>query len=99
MENQPLKLTLPGRLPSWNQILAMNHWTRMKFKNQLASDFLCALRASASACSMKTTFAKNTMSTSADTLASYLETKRLKRASKRASAKRPKAKRSGRKLK
>ena len=33
-------LTVPGRLPSWNDILGMEQWARYKFKNSLAKDFL-----------------------------------------------------------
>ena len=72
-------LAMPGRLPSWNQILAMHHWKRKKFKDSTAAEFLCALRAAAKDCSTKTTSVKNTMSIYADTLASYLTTRRNER--------------------
>ena len=82
-ESEPfLVLEIPGRLPSWNEILGMHHWQRYKFKEQLARDFLCALRACARDFSMKTTSAKNIMSIFADTLERSLEIKRAKRRSK-----------------
>lgn len=94
--NRKIRIEIPGPLPSWNAILAMNHWARMKFKNTLAKSFLCALRQSASDCSMRTTSAKNTMSIFADTLESFLAMKLEKRKSKRASAKQKKGNRNPR---
>lgn len=80
-------LVIPGRLPSWNQILAMHHWQRKKFKDQLAHEFLSALRQSASDCSIPTTSARNTTLTYAATLALFLTTRRIKSKSKSRSAK------------
>src|ERR1035437_4270445 len=72
---QPMfSLMVPGRLPSWNQILAMEHWARYKFKKELADVFLSALRASGGDCSTKIISAKSTIATYAGTLESYLET-------------------------
>ena len=90
-------LELPSKLPSWNQVLAMHHWKRKKFKDDLAKEFLCALRASATDCSTKTTFAKNTMLTCADTLERCLTTRRIKSKSRSANAKLRKAKENERK--
>lgn len=72
-------LEVDGRLPSWNEILGMEQWARYKFKGALALDFLSALQRSAGDSSTKTTFAKNTMSICADTLARYLVTKQAER--------------------
>jgi hypothetical protein len=84
-------LEVDGRLPSWNEILGMEQWARYKFKGKLANDFLFALRRSAADSSTKTTCARNTMLTFADTLARFLETKqaarKLKQRSKRLAAK------------
>lgn len=91
-----LHLEIPGRLPSWNQLLGMNHWQRHKLKADIAKDFLSALRASGNDSSMKTTLQKSSTWIFADTLESYLEMKRIKRASKRASAKPKKARKSAR---
>ena len=81
------RLTIHERLPSWNQILGMDHWQRAKLKDGIQVRFLCALKAAAAVCSMKTTSAKNTMSIAADTLESYRmiirEKRRLKSAKKR----------------
>lgn len=82
------RLVVPGRLPSWNQILAMHHWSRKKFKDNLTRAFLCALRASAGDCSMKITSAKSSTLTYADTLASFLTTRRNSSKSKSRNAKR-----------
>src|ERR1700678_2262813 len=70
------RLTIPGRLPSWNQVLAMEHWARKKFKDGLARDFLSALQAAASDCSTRTICAKSTTLIYADTLKSCLATRR-----------------------
>lgn len=72
-------LTLPGRLPSWNEILGMQHWSRHTLKNQLASVFLYELNRSANDCSTKTICAASTLSIYAVTLASYLQTRREQR--------------------
>ena len=85
-------LEIPGRLPSWNEILSMNHWKRKKFKDQLAKEFLSALKASENGSSMRITCAKNTTSTYVDTLESYLAMKRTKQKLRQASARRKKAK-------
>lgn len=87
-ESEPLfKLTVPGRLASWNEILGMEQWQRYQFKEKLAQDFLCALRASESDSSMKTTCAANTTWTYSAILASYLQTRRELRRSKLAKKK------------
>jgi hypothetical protein len=78
-------LTIPGRLPSWNQVLALSHWQRIKLKKGIADAFLCALRASAVDCSTRTICAKNSTLTYLDTLELFLKTARSKRESKSAS--------------
>lgn len=83
-ELEPLfVLEVDGRLPSWNEILGMEHWARDKFKCQLQDAFLSALRVCARDCSTKTTSAKNIMSIAADTLDSYREMVRARRKSRR----------------
>lgn len=86
-------LTIPRRLPSWNELLGMEQWARYKFKKDLAGVFLCALRASAADCSTKTTCARSTMLIYADTLESCLqmrqEQRRLRSAKKRLDQKSP----------
>lgn len=85
------KLTVPGRLPSWNEILGMERWARYQFTKDLADAFLSALRHSEDGSSMKIIYAKNTTSTFADTLARYLrmrrEQRRLKSLKKRSDLK------------
>ena len=68
------RLVIPGRLPSWNAVLAMSHWQRKKFKDQIAKDFLSALEQSGNDCLTNPTFAKNFMKTYAATPASCLQT-------------------------
>jgi hypothetical protein len=80
-------LTIPGRLPSWNEILGMEQWARYNHKKELAGAFLCALRATANDSSTKTTSAKSTMLTYADTLERYLATKQAERKSRSAKKK------------
>jgi hypothetical protein len=72
-------LDVPGRLSSWNEILGMEQWARYKHKQELAGVFLSALRRTAADCSMRTTSAKSTWLTYADTLVSYLRTRQEKR--------------------
>lgn len=74
-----VSLNVPGRLPSWNEILGMEQWQRYQFKQRLAEDFLSELKRTAADCSMKTTSAKNIMWTYAATLECYLQTRREKR--------------------
>jgi hypothetical protein len=71
-----LTLTIPGRLPSWNQILAMHHWQRKKFKDQIAKDFLRALQATESGSLTKATSVTSSTRIYADTLARCLTTRR-----------------------
>ncbi len=78
-----VSLKIPGRLPSWNDILGMEFWARDKFKSQLQDDFLSALQQCATDCSTKTTPAKNIILTACDTLACYRETVRQRRKSRR----------------
>lgn len=80
MPNNPIfTLEVPGRLPSWNEILGMEQWARYKFKGELAAAFLSALRLSGAGSSTKTTSVKSTTSIFADTLALYLATKQAER--------------------
>lgn len=76
------EIELPGRLPSWNDILGMEQWARYQFKRELADLFLSELRRSAGDCSTRTTCARNTMLTFAATLERYLATQQAKRKSK-----------------
>ncbi len=76
------EIEIPGRLPSWNDILGMEQWARYKFKKQLADDFLCALRRSAGGSSTKITSAKSTLLTFVATLELYLATRQAERKSK-----------------
>ena len=85
------RMEIPGRLPSWNQLLGMEQWQRHQFKKGIAAAFLFALSLAAEDCSTRTTLQKNTMLTYCATLESYLETRReqqkLKSAKKRLAAK------------
>ena len=76
------KETMLPVVPSWNDMLAMQSWARMRRKEEIQCAFLSALRASASDPSTTTTSAKNTLSIAADTLALYRETSLQKRKSK-----------------
>jgi len=77
-----LTLEVPGRLPSWNDILGMEQWARYKTKKEMADVFLCALRASANDSSTRTTSARSTLLTFADTLERYLLMRQEQRKSK-----------------
>lgn len=97
--SESIEILIPGRLPSWNALLALGHWERAKLKKSIQAEFLSALRACESDCSTKTTSRRNTMWTAADTLDSYIQTSRVKRKLKLASAKPRRAKRNTLKLK
>jgi len=73
------EIEIPGRLPSWNQILGFEHWSRDKFKCQLQEKFMYELRRLESASSTKTTAVANSISTYCATLELFLETRRQKR--------------------
>lgn len=88
-QGEPIfSLTIPGRLPSWNEVLGMEHWARYKLKEEIQGAFLCALYQSASDCSTKTTSAKSSILTAAATLESYRKIRREQRALKLANKKR-----------
>ncbi len=74
-----VEFVIPGRVPSWNDILGMETWQRYKYKKELANAFLYELRRIANDCSTETTCASSTWSTYADTLQCYLETAQLRR--------------------
>lgn len=76
------ELEVPGRLPSWNEILGMEQWARYKFKKELSDVFLSTLRATANDCSIRTICAPSTLLTYADTLESYLRMRQAQRKSK-----------------
>lgn len=81
-------LTIPGRLPSWNDILGMEQWARYKFKKELSDVFMFALQQSERASSTGTISAKNTMSIfCAIHLREYLETAQQRRLSRSANKK------------
>lgn len=81
------RLEIDGRLPSWNEMLKMEHWARYKFKQDLTAGFLSSLRQSESTSSMRITSARSSMSTYSATLERYLVTRQLRRQSKSAKGK------------
>lgn len=83
-------------VPSWNELLGMEHWARAKRKQEIQHAILYALRVSAADSSTRTTCAKNSLSMAADTLASYLVTPRAKPALKSVKGSPAKGKRSTR---
>jgi len=76
------ELMVPGRLPSWNDILNMEEWARYHYKQELADVFESALLATADDCSMKTISAKNIWLTYAATLGRYRQMQQEKRKSR-----------------
>ena len=73
-------LTVPGRLPSWNDILGMEQWARYAFKKELAAVFSSALQQSERDSLTRTISAKNTtLIFSATLLAEHLEILRQRR--------------------
>lgn len=95
-------ITIPGRLPSWNDILGMEQWARYQFKKELAAVFLSELRRIAADCSTKTTCAKNIWWTYVDTAVRYQamqQEKRRLRSAKKKSAPTSQKKRSSKSFK
>lgn len=88
------RMELPGRLPSWNDILGMEEWARYQFKKQLAESFMFELRRSARDSSTKTISVRSTLSTCLDTLESYLAMRLGKRKSNAAKKKQSRAQKS-----
>lgn len=76
------KETMLPVVPSWNDMLAMQSWARMRRKDEIQLAFLSALRAAAAESSMMTTCARNTLLTAAATLDSYRAMSLDKRKSK-----------------
>lgn len=74
------RMVLPGLLPSWNEMLGMEHWARAKFKGGLADNFEFLLRRVAKDSSTTTTHVKNSMSIYCDTLVSFRATAAKRRA-------------------
>src|SRR5437899_168951 len=73
-------LTVPGRLPSWNDILGMEQWARYQYKKEIAAKFLLALRLLERDCSTRITSQQNsTLTFSATLLEEHLETARQRR--------------------
>lgn len=72
-------IEIPGRLPSWNDVLGMEQWARYKFKQQLQETFAFALQLSGEDSSTKTTSARNIILTAAATLRSFMTTARQQR--------------------
>lgn len=92
VSGEPLvTIIIPGRLPSWNEILGMEQWARYKFKGELASVFLSVLEATEGDCSTRITSAVSSTLTYSATLRSYLRTRqeqrKLRSARKRLAAK------------
>ena len=76
---ETIKIIVKGRLPSWNAVLGMNHWGRVKLKKEIQQGLLSELRACEQDSSTKITCAKNTTLTPADTLDYYIQTTQAKR--------------------
>ena len=91
-----ITLIIPGRLPSWNALLAMNHWRRAKEKQKVQAEFILALSRSENACATQTILARKGLLTVSDIAAQFQEMSRTKSRSKQANAKPRKAKRNAR---
>lgn len=90
------KIKMEPCVPSWNEILGLEHWGRQKKKLAIQRAFLSALQVSGNDLSTRTTSARNTLLTAADTLRLYETTVREKRALKLRNAKLAKPKKSTR---
>ena len=54
-----IELVIPKRLPSWNDVLDMDHWQRIPFKREIQGDTLLALKATGKGFSIKITCARS----------------------------------------
>lgn len=88
-----LRLRVPGRLPSWNALLAMHHWDRIKAKHQQQADFISALCLSVNASAIPTICRLSGCSTVFAIATLLRETSRTKSRLKSANAKQPKVRR------
>lgn len=94
-----IKLVVNAALPSWNSVLAMGFRKRHRLKHAIQDSLLSELLVLGGDSWTRTTCAKNTTSTPADMLASYILTHRKKPTSKSARSRFPKAKPNAQKLK
>ena len=85
-----------GRLPSWNALLAMNHWQRAKEKKKHLEEFISSLYLSENALSIPIMLALNGCSTVADASALLREMSTIKSRLKPRNAKPKKARKSTR---
>lgn len=85
-------LVVPGRLPSWNEVMRMHRWAQHSLTERTQQDFLSALLAIASASSTKTTCAKKQSLIAYGTLESCLAMRREQRELRRLKKKSAKAK-------
>lgn len=91
-----LRLIVPGRLPSWNALLGMSHWQRLKEKKRHQREFISALSLSENASSIPIICARSGTLILSDIAELFKETSRTKSPSKRRKGKRVKARKSTR---
>jgi hypothetical protein len=94
-----LTLTIPGRIPSWNALLAMGHWQRAKAKKKIQDEFISALSLSANASAIPTILVRSGCSTLSGIAELFEMTRQRQSPSKPRSAKQRKARPSTRKSK
>lgn len=73
-----LKLSVPGNLPSWNELLGKSHWERLKIKKRVQAEFLSALNLSENASSIPIICQKSGCSTVSDIAVLFEEMSRTR---------------------
>src|SRR6478736_3048255 len=79
---QTLRLRIPGRMPSWNAVLGLNHWRRLKLKHEQQDAFISALSLSENDSATRTICARSTCSTVSDIAVRFREMSQIKSLSK-----------------
>jgi len=86
-----LRLEIPGRLPSWNQILGLEHWGRAKLKKKIQDEFISSLYLSANELSIPIICQLSGQQTLSGIATSFATTRLKMSQSKRLKGKRKKA--------
>lgn len=71
-----LRLVVPGRIPSWNQLLGLSHWRRLKLKKAQQQAFISSLHLSENASATRIISRKNGLSIVSDIVALFQEMSR-----------------------
>lgn len=71
-------MEIPGRIPSWNALLGMTHWKRIRAKKEQQENFISALSLGVNDSATRTILASSGCSTVSDIVARLREMSRKK---------------------